>query len=186
MRADPPHARSQPPALPLLPLNAQVRGEDDEYEERLAANLVPNRDEAPDDGQSLMLVYFDSVICIYAVEGAPSFQARARARLATMRSAGDQPAISDLTCLECRVKPIRLGDCFGPADMEAFLTGSDVVRMPMPTAGTSELARIRAIHNYKLADALHQAAAVEGSCGLFLTNDHRLSGFPDIPIEVLP
>jgi hypothetical protein len=30
-----------------------------------------------------MLVYLDTVICIYAVEGSPSFQARAR--LATMR-----------------------------------------------------------------------------------------------------
>jgi hypothetical protein len=29
-----------------------------------------------------MLVYFDAVISIYAVEGAPSFQARARAKLA--------------------------------------------------------------------------------------------------------
>lgn len=69
-----------------------------------------------------MLVYLDTVICIYAVEGAPAFQARARARLATLRSAGDQPAISDLTWLECRVKPIRLGDTVALADMEAFLT----------------------------------------------------------------
>ncbi len=53
--------------------------------------------------------------------------------MATMRVAGDQPAISDL-----------------------------------------------------LADALQLAAAVEGGCGLFLTNDRRLSGFPDIPVEVLP
>ena len=30
-----------------------------------------------------MLVYLDSVICIYAVEGARSFQVRARTRLAT-------------------------------------------------------------------------------------------------------
>ena len=54
-----------------------------------------------------MLVYLDSVICIYAIEGTPSFQARARARLATMRAAAEQPAISDLTWLECRVKPVR-------------------------------------------------------------------------------
>lgn len=69
-----------------------------------------------------MMVYLDSVICIYAVEGAPSFQARARARLAAMKTAGDRPAISDLTWLECRVKPIRLGDVPALADMEAFLT----------------------------------------------------------------
>ena len=133
-----------------------------------------------------MLVYLDTVICIYAVEGAPTFQTRARTRLATMRAASDQPAISDLTWLECRVKPIRFGDVQTLADMEAFLTGSDVVRMPMPEAVYERACRIRAIHNHKLADALHLAAAVEGGCGLFLTNDHRLSSFPGIPVEVLP
>jgi uncharacterized protein len=132
-----------------------------------------------------MLVYLDTVICIYSVEGAPSFQARARARLAALRTAGDQPAISDLTWLECRLKPIRLGDTVALADLEAFLTASDVVRVPMPTAVYERACRIRAVHNYKLADALHLAAAVEGGCGLFLTNDHRLKSFPDIPVEVL-
>jgi predicted nucleic acid-binding protein len=133
-----------------------------------------------------MLVYLDTVICIYAVEGAPAFQAQARARLLTLRGAGDQPAISDLTWLECRVKPIRLADAVALADIEAFLTASDVVRAPMPTAVYERACRIRAIHNFKLADALHLAAAVESGCGLFLTNDHRLSSFPDLPVEVLP
>jgi predicted nucleic acid-binding protein len=133
-----------------------------------------------------MLVYLDSVICIYAVEGAPSFKARARARLAAMRAAADHPAISDLTWLEGRVKPMRLGDAVALADMEAFLTGSDVVRVPLPTAVYERACRIRAFHHYKLGDALHLAAAVESSCDLFLTNDHRLSSFPDIPVEVLP
>jgi predicted nucleic acid-binding protein len=132
-----------------------------------------------------MLVYLDSVIAIYAVEGAPSFQARARARLAVMSAAGDLPAISDLTWLECRVKPLRLGDAVALAAMEAFLTASDVNRVPMPTAVYERACRIRAQYNYRLADSLHLAAAVEAGCGVFLTNDHRLSGFPDIPVEVL-
>jgi hypothetical protein len=81
------------------------------------------------------LVYLDSVICIYAVEGAQSFQIRAKSRLAAMRAAADQPAISDLTWLECRVKPIRLADPVALADMEAFLNASDVVRLPMSPGG---------------------------------------------------
>ena len=133
-----------------------------------------------------MLVYLDTVICIYAVEGASAFQARARARLVTMRAAGDQPAVSDLTWLECRVKPIRLGNAVLLADIEAFLTASDVVRVPMPTKVYERACQVRAVHNHKLADSLHLAAAVESGCGLFLTNDYRLSGFPDIPVEVLP
>jgi predicted nucleic acid-binding protein len=117
-----------------------------------------------------MLVYLDSAICVYAVEGVPSFQARARTRLADLRTAGDQPAISDLTWLECRVKPIRQGDATLLNDMEAFLNAADMLRIPMPTAVYERACRIRAIHGYKLADALHLAAAIEGGCGLFLTN----------------
>src|SRR5438045_8052134 len=130
----------------------------------MAANLVADADSARNHGKALMLIYLDSVICIYAVEGAPSFQARARARLAAMRAAGDQPAISDLTWLECRVKPIRNGDTVALADMEAFLTASDVTRVPLSTAVYERACRIRAVQRFMLADALHLAAAVEGGC----------------------
>jgi predicted nucleic acid-binding protein len=133
-----------------------------------------------------MLVYLDTVICIYAVEGVPSFQARALARLTALRASGDQPAISDLTWLECRVKPMRSGDAVALADMEAFLTAADVVRLALPTAVYERACRIRAVYNFKLADALHLAAAVEGGCGILLTNDFRLSSFPDLTVEVLP
>lgn len=103
-----------------------------------------------------------------------------------MLAAGDQPAISDLTWLECRVKPIRQGDAAAQADIEAFLTGSDVVRVPMPTAVYERACQIRAVHSFRLADALHLAAAVESGCGLFLTNDLRLRSFPDMTVEILP
>ena len=99
----------------------------------MPANLVADA-TAEYSGKALMLLYLDTVICIYALEGAPSFQVRARARLAAARAAGDQPAISDLTWLECRVKPIRLGDAAALADMEAFLTAADVRRVAMSQA----------------------------------------------------
>ena len=133
-----------------------------------------------------MLIYLDSVICIYAVEGMKSFQARARTRLATLRAGKDQPAISDLTWLECRVKPIRLGDSSALSVMETFLNAVDVVRVPLPFAVYDRACRIRAVHNFKLGDALHLAAAVEAGCKVFLTNDLRLSSFPDLSVEVLP
>ena len=126
------------------------------------------------------------MICVYAVDGAPPFRTRALNRLAAMRSAGDQPAISDLTWLECRVLPIRTNDTAALADMEAFLSASDVVRLPLPAAVYERACHIRAKHNYKLGDSLHLAAAIEGGCGRVLTNDLRWSSFPDIAIEILP
>ena len=103
-----------------------------------------------------------------------------------MRTAGDQPTVSDLTWLECWVKPIRLGDIVALANMEAFLSASDMSCVPLPRAVYERACRIRAVHNHKLADSLHLAAAVESGCGIFLTNDRRLSSFPDIVVEVLP
>ena len=74
--------------------------------------------------------------------------------LSAIGAAGDRPAISDLTWLECRVRPIRMNDMMALADMEAFLGASDVTRVPMPLAVYDRACRIRAIHNFKLADAL--------------------------------
>jgi uncharacterized protein len=132
------------------------------------------------------LIYLDSVIVIYAVEGAPAFQARARARIADMRAAGDRAVASDLTWLECRVKPLRLGDAALLADFDNFLAAPDVLRVALPTPVFERATVIRAQHNFKLGDALHLAAAVESGCHIFLTYDLRLSRFPDITVEVLP
>jgi predicted nucleic acid-binding protein len=133
-----------------------------------------------------MVVYLDSVIVIYFVERVPLFQPRAQARLAALRAAGDQIAVSDLTRLECRVKPIRTGDAAVLADFDNFFAAPDILNVPLPPAVYERATHIRARYNYKLADALHLAAAVESGCNRFLTNDHRLSAFPDIPVEVLP
>jgi predicted nucleic acid-binding protein len=79
-----------------------------------------------------------------------------------------------------------MNDAIALANMDAFLSASDVTRVPMPPAVYERACRIRAIHNFKLADALHLAAAIEGGCDLFLTNDYRLRGFNDIAVEILP
>lgn len=133
-----------------------------------------------------MLIYCDTVIVIYGVEATSLYQPRAQARLAAMRAAGDPLAVSDLTWLECRIKPIRLGDTALLANFTAFLTGPNVIKVPLSTPVYERATLIRAQYNYKLGDALHLAAAVEAGCGAFLTNDLRLSAFRGLPVEVLP
>jgi predicted nucleic acid-binding protein len=133
-----------------------------------------------------MRIYCDSVILIYFLEVGGPFHPRAVARMAAMRAAGDVPAFSDLTRLECRVKPIKLGAVTVLADFDAFFARSDVSFIPITTAVFDRATVIRATRNYKLGDSLHLAAAVEAGCDRFLTHDLRLSAFPDIPVEVLP
>jgi len=133
-----------------------------------------------------MLIYCDSVILIYFLDTVGPFNVRAAARMATAHTVGEMAAFSDLTRLECRVKPLKLGASTTLADFDTFFTRPDVRLVPITTAVFDRATVIRATHNFKLADSLHLAAAVEAGCDRFLTNDSRLSVFTDIAVEVLP
>jgi predicted nucleic acid-binding protein len=133
-----------------------------------------------------MRVYGDSVIPIYYLEGTPPFKARAAARLAALWAAGDTLVMSDLVRLECRMLPIRLGDSVRLADYDNLFAQPNVALAPITVAVFDRATLIRATYDFKLADLLHLAAAVEAGCDRFLTNDTRLSAFADIIVEVLP
>jgi predicted nucleic acid-binding protein len=133
-----------------------------------------------------MRIYCDSVILIYLLDTVGPFQVRAEARITALRAAGDQIVVSDLSRLECCVKPLRNGDGASLAQFDAFFARTDVAFVPLPTAVYKRATVLRAIYNFKLADALHLAAAIEGGCDRFLTNDTRLSRCTDLPLEVLP
>jgi hypothetical protein len=79
-----------------------------------------------------MIVYLDSMIVIYRIEGPGPFRIRARARLAQINAAGDATAISHLIRLECRVKPIRLSDASLLADYDAFFNAPGLLRFSLP------------------------------------------------------
>ena len=133
-----------------------------------------------------MLIYLDSAILIYSFDGIGPFQSRAGNRLTTLRAAGDQVAVSDLTRLECRVKPLQLGDTLRLSKFDGFFNLPDVGIVPITTVVYDRATVIRATHGIKALDAIHLAAAVEGGCDVSLTNDMRLSSFHDLPVEVLP
>jgi predicted nucleic acid-binding protein len=133
-----------------------------------------------------MVIYFDRVIVIYLLDHIGSFQVRADARLKVAEAAGDQVAVSDLTRLECRVKPMGRGDKVKLTAFDAFFARPDVQLVPLPAAVYDRATVLRSAHNFKLADSLHLAAAIESGCDRFLTNDARLSRCTDSPIEVLP
>ena len=69
--------------------------------------------------------------------------------------------------------------------MEAFLNAADVIRVPLTTTVYDRACLVRAVYGFKLGDSLHLAAAAEGGCGLFLTNDTRLANFRELPVEIL-
>lgn len=133
-----------------------------------------------------MLVYSDSVILMYFFDHTGPFNVRAMTHLASLAAAKDCLAISDLVRLEYRVKPLKTGEIVRLMLFDAFCARPDVQVVPITTAVFDRATVVRATHNFKLGDSLHLAAAVEAGCDRFLTNDTRLSVFPDIPVEVLP
>lgn len=133
-----------------------------------------------------MLYYLDTNIIIYAVEGQPPFQQRARNHIALLENAGHRFGISDLTWTECLVLPFRTGNGSLLLDYHRFFLGPHLITVPFAAVVHQRAAMIRGIHNYGLADPVHLAAALENRFDRFLTNDARLAGFPDIVGEVLP
>jgi predicted nucleic acid-binding protein len=139
-----------------------------------------------------MLIYLDTCIFIYWVKGPAPFATRVRAHLATLQVAGHRFAISELSRLECLVKPLGRGDGALLLDYERLFLAPNMTFVPLTAPVYERAANIRGAHaypsgkRYSVQDALHLAAAVQAGCGSFLTNDHRLAGFPDITVDVLP
>ncbi len=133
-----------------------------------------------------MKVYLDSVILVYFLDHVGPFQVRAAQRLATLHAAGDIVAISDLVRMECRMDPMRTGDAARLARVDGFFARQDVEKVPITTGVFDRATEIRAMHRYKSIDSINLAAALEGGCDLFLTNDLQLKDFPDLSGEILP
>ena len=133
-----------------------------------------------------MLIYCDTVIVIYYYDHVGGFNVRAANRLQAMAACNDRIAISDLVRLEYRVKPLKLNDTVKLAEFDTFSAQPNVRFISISGPIFERATLIRATYNFKLGDSIHLAAAVEGGCDLFLTNDGRLSAFAEIPVEVLP
>jgi predicted nucleic acid-binding protein len=132
-----------------------------------------------------VLVFLDSNIVIYVIGQPPTWGARAAARMKTLRDADDTFAVSELVRMECRVYPLSQNDQKTLAQYEAFFQSSDMQVIAISRAVCDRAAEIRAKHWLRPLDSLHLAAAAEAKCDLFLTNDQRLSSFPDMTVEVL-
>jgi len=129
-----------------------------------------------------MRVYLDTAFVIYIVEQNPAFSPAVTAKLTAL---GGTLVSSELARMEALIVPIRIGNTGLIQDFEGFFlnTLAELIEFPRPIFDTA--ARIRATFKFKTPDALHLAAAVESGCDVFLTNDHQLTKFTGIPVEVV-
>lgn len=127
-----------------------------------------------------MRLYLDSAPVIYAVEQAPRFAAAVDARLSDPNLV---LVASDLTRLECRVKPLRDGNAELVRDFDEFFDKTVAEVIGLTREVVDRATEIRAAYGFKVPDSLHLAAALFSGAEVFLTNDHRLDRFSDVLIE---
>jgi uncharacterized protein len=132
-----------------------------------------------------MIVYLDTNCVIYFVELNPTWWPKVTTKLAGLRAAGHELAVSDLTRAKCLVGPYVSGDATVLASYQAFFADPAIKVLLLTKAVCERAARLRADYRFKLPDALHLAAAIAHGCGLFLTSDAKLAKCKDIIVEVL-
>ena len=129
-----------------------------------------------------MRYYLDSAPIIYDVEDTLPFAAAIDAKLS---AAGLVLITSELTRLECRVKPLRESNAKLLKDFDDYFLFTIAELIPVTRDVVDRATEIRAQFNFKTPDSLHLATAMIANCDIFLTNDHRLSRFTGIKIETL-
>lgn len=129
-----------------------------------------------------MRIYLDSAVVIYSVEQVTPFAAVVDSRLAERDVV---TVASDLTRLECRVKPLRDENAAVLEDFEEFFEDAIEIMVSLSREVVDLATGIRASYGFKAPDAIHLAAAVWSQCEVFLTNDYRLDRFRELAVEVL-
>ena len=129
-----------------------------------------------------MRLYLDAAPVIYAVEQVPLYVPTVDALLS---ASGTVLVASDLTRMECRVKPLRDGHVDLLKDYDDYFEKAVAEIVVLSREVIDRATEIRAKYGFKTPDAIHLAAAVVSGCNVFLTNDHRLDRFNDMAIEVV-
>ena len=131
-----------------------------------------------------MRLYLDANTIIYSVEGVPQFRDSVLRWIE--QGLADGPLLtSELSRLECRVKPLREEDQNLLASYDAFFASPSIAVRPVDTDVVDRATEIRALHGFRTPDAIHLATAAVGGADTFLTGDAALARFSEIKVVVL-
>ncbi|MDJ0621031.1 MAG: type II toxin-antitoxin system VapC family toxin [Calothrix sp. MO_192.B10] len=131
-------------------------------------------------------VYLDTNIFIYAIEGYPDFVDELSQLFDNIDAGNFRAFTSELTLAEVLVRPLIDGNLEIQAAYQQALQSSEVLEVVVVSRDVLiEAARLRAIANLRLPDAIHGATAILTGCETFLTNDRRLAALPGIEVVVL-
>ncbi len=130
------------------------------------------------------LVYLDTCILIYLVEGYPPLQDVLRKLWNETKEEAIGTLTSQLSILETLVLPVREKDEGLVKRYEALYSTSRIVYASISIL--RHAAHLRARHpSLRTPDAIHLATALEQGCHVFLTHDKRMPSVGNLHIVAL-
>jgi predicted nucleic acid-binding protein len=117
-------------------------------------------------------IYWDSCVLIYRLQGTSPWRKKIAGMVAAQRAFG--LVLSELSRLECRVKPLREGDVDTLHAFDRFFASARIEYAALTRTMFDRATELRAHQGLKTVDALHLAAALDAGCDAFWTNDRRL------------
>ncbi len=127
-------------------------------------------------------IYLDSAPIIYLVENVAPYAPILINRLARP---GTNQLCSELSRLECRVKPIRDEESALLTAFDNYFSNIITSVLPLSRQIINQATQLRARYGFCTPDAIHLAAAIIGGCDIFLTTDHRLDKCTEIVVEIV-
>ena len=132
------------------------------------------------------LVYLDTNIWIYALEGYPEFIQDLTQLFQSIEQGNLSAVTSELSLAEALVKPFQNQDLAQQTTYKQAINNSqNLIVVPVSRQVLIEAAKLRAVVNIKLPDAIHAATALLTQCSTFLTNDQRFESVPGLSVILL-
>lgn len=130
--------------------------------------------EAGGEAAALTTLFLDACILIYRFEGEASVVARVEKTLVRLRQADRDVriAVSDISRLECRVRPLREGRRDLVIEYDRFFAAAGLTVVSLSRAVVDLATTVRARSGLRTPDALQAACCLSlGQPARFVTND---------------
>lgn len=135
-----------------------------------------------------MTLFLDANVIIYLIEGAREFQARAAERIGRYlkEDPSTRMAVSRLSWLECRVRPLREQDRKALDAYERFFAEPDLIIVDLTAPVVETATHIRAVIGFSTPDALQAASALQipGRVQV-ISNDARFRKVSGLAVEAV-
>lgn len=132
------------------------------------------------------LVYLDTNIIIYSVEGFPDYADKIKLLLDELDATEIIAVTSELTLAEVLVKPLQDGNVKIQQAYKDFLLPTLVFEVvPISLSILESAAESRAKTKLKLPDAIHWATFQDCKCNTFLTNDDAFKSLKQAEVKIL-